>query len=70
MTTTMLNKSLAFIETKKSLDRIRKLTPKLNESERMTLELLLDKEAMADLKKSLKDAEEGRTVSLEKAKQL
>ena len=50
------------------MDKIKRLLPKLTESEKLTLELLSDEEAMATLKESLKDAKAGRTVSLEEAK--
>ncbi len=57
-----------FVEAKRAVNKIKQLLPKLTESEKLTLELLLDQEAMDNLEKSLKDAKAGRIISLDEAK--
>ncbi len=59
--------SPAFQQATKAVEKIRSVLPKLTESEKATLEILLDEESRNHLAQSLKDAKEGNTVSWEEA---
>jgi hypothetical protein len=59
--------STAFQQATKAVEKIRSVLPKLTESEKATLEILLDEESRNHLAQSLKDAKEGNTVSWEEA---
>lgn len=62
------NSSIAFEETRTAIEKIKRNISKLTESEKATIELLLDKEAQENLNLSLKDAEEGNLISWEDIK--
>jgi hypothetical protein len=59
--------SPAFQQVSKAVEKIRSVLPKLTESEKATLEILLDEESRNHLAQSLKDAKGGNTVSWEEA---
>ena len=59
--------SPAFQEATKAIKKIKSVLPKLNESEKATLEILLDEESRNHLAQSMKDAKEGKIVSWEEA---
>lgn len=59
--------SPAFKEATKAIDKIKAVIPKLTESEKATIELLLDEESRNHLAESIKDAKKGNTVSWEDA---
>jgi O6-methylguanine-DNA--protein-cysteine methyltransferase len=59
--------SPAFQQATKAIEKIKSVLPKLNESEKATLEILLDEESRNHLTQSLKDAKAGNTVSWEEA---
>lgn len=59
--------SPAFQEATKAINKIKSVLPKLNESEKATLEILLDEESRNHLAQSIKDAKEGKIVSWEEA---
>ncbi|MEK7115186.1 MAG: hypothetical protein AAB847_02400 [Patescibacteria group bacterium] len=62
------NSSIAFEETRTAIEKIKKNVSKLTESEKATIELLLDKEAQNNLAASLKDAREGNLISWDSIK--
>ncbi len=62
------NESALFIKTKKALTELQKNIPRLSDGERATLEVLLDKEALAGLKESMDDVKHGRTFTLDEVK--
>ena len=66
VTVTKEKKNPAFADAEKAVKQIKRIIPKLSDSEIATLELLLDKEAMLDLQQSLKDVKKGRVIPLEK----
>lgn len=59
--------SVAFKEATKAISKIKSIIPKLTESEKETLEILLDKESRTHLLESLKDAKRGNVISWEEA---
>lgn len=59
--------SIAFKEATKAINKIKSIIPKLTDSEKATIELLLDEESRKHLAESLKDAKRGNIVSWEDA---
>ena len=50
---------------KNAIKEIKKVFPRLSDSEKTTLELLLDKATVSALDKSIKEAKRGEVVSLD-----
>lgn len=59
--------SPAFQQATRAIKKIKSVLPHLNESEKATLEILLDEESRNHLAQSIKDAKEGNTMSWEEA---
>lgn len=68
MKQTIISKPLQ--EAEKAIEKIKKIIPTLNESERATLELMLDAESQKEIVKSREDIKKGNFLTLEDFKKL